>query len=158
VPRALAAGGGRVFETLPGECYFRAREQGSAWSAASGATAPGAAVAAAGGRVAAGRRVGGGREVKWPRVDDSVRAGRCSLAVVIRPTAGAETGDWAGWRHRPTHRVTRQVKKEDRLGRDERAVTKLTSLDGVKDVAPRSRCGVERWARQRLWVLFLSSK
>ncbi|CAM9824463.1 unnamed protein product, partial [Ectocarpus sp. 8 AP-2014] len=131
VPRALSAGGGRVFTTLPGESYFRGRQQSGEWNA--GATATSAAGpaktgggrgggvdgratsavsafvggAAGGGGAGERRPAAGGRD--WPRVGDSVRAGRCSLAIVIRPAAGGETGDWAGWRHRPTHRVTRQV-------------------------------------------------
>ncbi|CAM9682151.1 unnamed protein product [Ectocarpus sp. 4 AP-2014] len=131
VPRALSAGGGRVFTTLPGESYFRGRQQSGEWNAGATATSVAgaaktgggrgggvdgrttAAVSAFGGGAAGGggagerRPAAGGRD--WPRVGDSVRAGRCSLAIVIRPAAGGETGDWAGWRHRPTHRVTRQV-------------------------------------------------
>ncbi|CAN0216099.1 unnamed protein product, partial [Ectocarpus sp. 12 AP-2014] len=131
VPRALSAGEGRVFTTLPGESYFRGRQQSGEWNAGATATpAAGAAKtgggrgggvddrataavsafvggAAGGGGAGERRPAAGGRD--WPRVGDSVRAGRCSLAIVIRPAAGGETGDWAGWRHRPTHRVARQV-------------------------------------------------
>lgn len=140
VPRALSAGGGRVFTTLPGESYFRGQQQSGEWNAgatATGAAKPGggvggrvdgiatAAVASfvggaaggGGGGVGERRSAVGGRD--WPRVGDSVRAGRCSLAIVIRPAAGGETGDWAGWRHRPTHRVTRQVR--DRAASESRA-------------------------------------
>ncbi|CAM9558654.1 unnamed protein product [Pylaiella littoralis] len=130
VPRALSAGGCRVFQTLPGESYFRSPPQGGAWARAAAAAAADAGADAAGGpgggcrdggaAVAAdGEGVGackrrrrnrrGGGQV-WPRVEDSVRAGRCSLAIIIRPLGGPEVGDgWAGWRHRPTHDVTRQV-------------------------------------------------
>ena len=132
VPRALSAGGNRVFETLPGESYFRGRPQSGAWAAGagsanhvSGGDVGGASlsVAATAATAALGGRGGGGgdRETtagsrRWPRVGDSVRAGRCSLAIVIRPAAGAESGDWSGWRHRPTHRVTRQVSEQGHGG------------------------------------------
>lgn len=131
VPRALSAGGGRVFETLPGESYFRGRQQSGAWTrglpppagegrgvrqdgdAISGVGSGGSASATAVGGGAPGALLGaegGGGRGRWPKVEDSVRAGRCSLAVVIRPAAGADRGGWAGWRHRPTHRVVRQVR------------------------------------------------
>lgn len=76
--RVLPPGDGHVFEALPGESYFRMRDEG----------------------------------VSRPRpsIGDSVLAGRCSLVIVIRPAdEGDGDGDWRRWRHRPTHRVTRQV-------------------------------------------------
>lgn len=84
--RVLPAGDGHVFETLPGESYFRVKDGG----------------------------------VSWPRpsIGDSVRAGRCSLAIVIQSADGGDgDGDWRRWRHRPTHRVTRQVGLYLGLGR-----------------------------------------
>lgn len=52
----------------------------------------------------------GGVSLPRPSIGDSVRAGRCSLVIVIRPAdGGVGDGDWRRWRHRPTHRVTRQV-------------------------------------------------
>ena len=96
VRRSLPAGDGRVFEALPGESYFRVR-------AAEGPAARGNAAS----------KVAG---VAWPKprprpsIGDSLPAGRCSLAIVIRPAGAADTtGDWTRWRHRPTHRVTHQV-------------------------------------------------
>ncbi|CAM9998197.1 unnamed protein product [Scytosiphon promiscuus] len=103
VPRALSAGGARVFETLPGE------RRGSIPSVGGGGSASDASRGVLGSGATDGAGGRGGRRGRWPKVEDSVRAGRCSLAVVIRPAAGAERGDWAGWRHRPTHRVVRQV-------------------------------------------------
>eukprot|EP00903_Cladosiphon_okamuranus_P015560 g14365.t1 len=153
VPRALSAGGNRVFETLPGESYFRGRPQSGVWaegaagagSAASypsglgsGASSSTAAALGVGGSVGGGGGAGvggGGGRRRWPRVEDSVRAGRCSLAIVIRPAAGAESGDWSGWRHRPTHRVTRQVLLVQLTERSTAA-----GSGGVPQQAPSARC------------------
>lgn len=108
VPRALPAGRRQLFETLPGESYFRLRQDNGSSGSGNGG---GSAEARRGG--ARGRRGGGGAGgAGWPVIEESASSGRCSLAIVVRPAVGAETGDWAGWRHRPTHRVTRQVRQE----------------------------------------------
>lgn len=125
VPRALVAGSRQKFEALSGESYFRIQPDGGGGVGGTNGRAGGlgtgamagsnhSSVGASGrGRLrAGGLGVGGRRGRSWPSLADSIPAGRCSLAIVIRPVEGAETSEWTGWRHRPTHRVTRQVNDE----------------------------------------------
>ncbi|CAN0086846.1 unnamed protein product, partial [Sphacelaria rigidula] len=105
-PRIVPAGCRAVFKTQPGECYFRVG--GGVGGGASREASVG--TGRVGSRDGEGRVGGSGRSC--PSVGDSVSAGRCSLAVLIRAGEGAagEMGHAAaGWRHRPTHRVTWQV-------------------------------------------------
>lgn len=106
-PRTVPAGCRAVFKTQPGECYFRVG--GGGGGGASREEAP-VGAGGVGSREGERRAVGSGRS--YPSIGDSVSAGRCSLAVLIRGGEGAagEMGRAAtGWRHRPTHRVTWQV-------------------------------------------------
>lgn len=112
-PRVVGSGSRSVFKTAPGDCYFRVGSGVPALVPGAVRGTDGPSVRAA--EVAAGGGGGDGRRA-WPSVRDSVPAGRCSLAVVIRGGEGAagEIGDAAaGWRHRPTHRVAWQVVVRD---------------------------------------------